>query len=214
MIRALPRSVTVPALALAIAFAPGLVRAEGPAFDCSKAEGTVEKLICADAGLSGLDRKLHEVYEAALAKSRDDVPRVLRAEQRGWIKGRDECWKAEGAGGPVYLTASWTAANVHDCVEGQYQLRISELQATMHLVPEKGPVFFACEDNPANEIVATFFDTDPKTARLERGDRTVTAWLVPTASGARYEGPNVEFWNKGKDAMVTWEGAEMTCATK
>jgi uncharacterized protein len=198
---------------LALVLAPGLVRAEGPAFDCDKADGTVEKMICTDTGLSALDRELDGVYKAALAKARDDVPRFLRTEQRGWIKGRNECWKAEG-GSPVYLTASWTAASVHDCVEGQYRLRISELQALMRLVPEKRLAFFACEGNPANEIVATFFETDPPTARIERGDRTVTAWLVPTGSGAKYEGQNVEFWNKGKDAMVTWNGDKMTCTTR
>ena len=47
-------------------------------------------------------------------------------------------------------------------------------------------------------MVATFFETDPPTARLERGDQTVTAWLVPAASGSKYEGQNVEFWDEGE----------------
>jgi membrane-bound inhibitor of C-type lysozyme len=52
--------------------------------------------------------------------------------------------------------------------------------------------------------VARFFDTVPPTARLERGDRTVIADLVKTASGAKYEGQNVSFWHKGSEVMVTW----------
>jgi membrane-bound inhibitor of C-type lysozyme len=84
----------------------------------------------------------------------------------------------------------------------------------MRLVPAKGPVFFACENNPANEVVATFFETDPPTARLERGDRTVTLWLVPAGSGSKYEGPNVEFWTKGKEARVTWLEEKLSCASK
>lgn len=197
---------------LALVSAP--VRAEGPSFDCAKAEGAVQELICQDEGLAALDRELGEVYEAALAKAGDDAPKLLRAEQRGWIKGRDECWKAEGAGGPVFLTASWQATNVHDCVEGQYQLRISELQALYRLVPEKGPVFYACENNPANEVVATFFETDPPTARVERGDRSVTAWLVPTDSGSKYEGQNLELWTKGDEATVTLLDEELKCTAK
>jgi uncharacterized protein len=194
-----------------LAVVPAAVLAEGPAFDCARADGEVETLICQDEGLATLDRKLDEVYKAALGKARDDVPQVLRTEQRGWIKGRNECWKAQGEDNPAFLTASWQATSVRECVEGQYQLRISELQAQLQLVPAKGPVFFACENNPANEVVATFFETDPPTARLERGDRTVMAWLVRAASGSKYEGQNVEFWTKGDEATVTWLDEELTC---
>ena len=201
------------ALAAGVALVSAPLRAEGPAFDCAKADGDVEKLICQDDGLASLDRKLDEVYKAALAKARDDVPRSLKAEQRGWIKGRNECWKAQGTENPVFLTASWQATSVRGCVEGQYQIRISELQALFQLVPAKGPVFYACEDNPANEVVATFFETEPPTARLERGDRTVTAWLVPAGSGSKYEGQNVEFWSKGDEATVTWLDEKLTCRT-
>ena len=201
------------AAALLALAAPGRSRAQakGPAFDCGKAQGEVEQLICKDESLAALDRKLDEVYKAALAKARDDVPQWLRTQQRGWIGGRNECWKAKDG---TYLTASWQAKNVRECVEGSYRIRISELQALMRLVPPKGPVFFSCENNPSNEVVATFFDTDPPTARLERGDKTVTAWLVPAASGSKYEGQNVEFWTKGKEASVTWLDSRMTCVSK
>jgi uncharacterized protein len=198
----------------ALAAVPALVFAEGPAFDCTKADGEVEELICKDEGLAALDRKLDEVYKAALAKARDDVPQFLRAEQRGWIKGRNECWKAQGADNPVFLTGSWQATSVRECVEAEYRIRTSELQALMRLVPEKGPVFYGCENNPANEVVATFFETDPPTARLERGDRSVTAWLVPAGSGSKYEGQNVEFWTKGDEATVTWLDEKLTCTVR
>ena len=187
---------------------------KGPAFDCSKASGEVEKLICADEGLGALDRKLDAVYKAALAKARDDVPQWLRTEQRGWLKGRDECWKAKGAADPVYLTESWTATDVRGCVEAQYQLRIAELQVRLQLVPAQKPVFFACNNNPANEIVATFFETDPPAARFEHGDRTVIGYLVRTASGAKYEGQNLSFWNKGNEATVTWSGEDLKCKVR
>ena len=199
---------------LAVTFAAAPLRAEGPAFNCAKADGEVEELICQDEGLAALDRKLDEVYKAALDKAKNEVPPVLKAEQRGWIKGRNECWKATGADNPAFLTASWQATSVRDCVEGQYRLRISELQARYRLVPMKGPVFYACENNPANEIVATYFETDPPTAYVERGDRSVIAWLVPAGSGSKYEGQNLELWTKGDEATVTWLDEEMTCKVK
>jgi uncharacterized protein len=206
--------ITLSSLAVLVALvsAPSSARAQakGPAFDCSKAQGEVEQLICKDEGLAALDRKLDEVYKAALAKARDDVPQFLRTEQRGWIKGRNECWKAKDG---TYLTASWQAKDVRECVEGNYRIRISELQALMRLVPPKGPVFYACNDN-FGEVIATFFETDPPTARLERGDKTVTAWLIPTASGSKYEGQNVEFWTKGKEAQVTWLDENLKCTSK
>ncbi len=208
------RTLPVALLALVtLMSAPGAGRAQakGPAFDCTKAQGEVETLICKDEALAALDRKLDEVYKAALAKARDDVPQLLKTEQRGWVKGRNECWKAKDG---THLTASWQAKDVRECVEGSYRMRTSELQATMRLVPPKGPVFFACENNPANEVVATFFETDPPTARLERGDRSVTVWLVPAGSGAKYEGQNVEFWSKGKEAAVTWLDEKLKCEAK
>jgi uncharacterized protein len=202
--------ITLSALALiaVLPWGPGL--AAPPAFDCSKARGEVEQLVCRDEGLAALDRKLNEVYKAALARALDDVPQMLRTEQRGWIGGRNECWKAKDG---TYLTASWQARDVRECVEGNYRLRISELQALMQLVPPKGPVFYACDDS-FGQVIATFFETDPPTARLERGDTTVTVWLVPAASGSKYEGQNVEFWTKGKETNVTWLESKMSCTAK
>jgi len=213
-VRRIWTSLTLGAFVAVVSGPPGArAQASGPAFDCSKAQGEVETLICKDEGLAALDRKLDDVYKAALAKARDAMPQTLRVEQRGWVKGRNDCWKT-GSDSPSFLTASWQATSVRECVEATYQIRISELQASWRLVPAKGPVFFACEGNPANEIVATFFETDPPTARLERGDQAVTAWLVPAASGSKYEGPDVAFWTKGKDAMVTWLGTELHCQSK
>jgi uncharacterized protein len=206
-------SLIVVTACLVLSAAPDRARAQakGPAFDCAKAQGEVQQLVCKDEGLAALDRKLDEVYRAARAKAANEVPPVLVAEQRGWVKGRDECWKAKSG---TYLTATWQATNVRECVEGNYRIRISELEAKYRLVPPKGPVLFACENNPANEVVATFFETDPPTVQLERGDQTVTAWLVPAASGSKYEGQNVEFRTKGQDASVTWLGTELKCRSK
>jgi hypothetical protein len=70
-------------------------------------------------------------------------------------------------------------------------------------VPPK-TVSYACQNNPANEVVANFFETDPATIRLERGDRTVTMWLVGAASAGLYEGQNVSLVRKANEVKVSW----------
>ncbi|HQR25117.1 MAG TPA: hypothetical protein PK163_10045, partial [Steroidobacteraceae bacterium] len=53
-------------LAWALAPAPGVAAADGPSFDCRTVEaGSIASLICADSGLSALDRQLAQVYADA-----------------------------------------------------------------------------------------------------------------------------------------------------
>ena len=85
---------------------PAALLAQGPTFDCAKAQGEVEQLVCSDPALAALDRKLDQVYKAAAAKATGKLAARLRAEQRGWVKGRNECWKAKGI--ETWLTATWT----------------------------------------------------------------------------------------------------------
>ncbi|HEY9824961.1 MAG TPA: MliC family protein [Stenomitos sp.] len=175
-----------------------------PSFDCTQAEQEVESLICKDGELAGLDRKLDEVYHTALKQAKQYPPQDFsnfKTEQIDWIKGRNDCTKAEGNA-------------IAECVKSSYVDRIAQLQATFGLVASQKPVFFACENNPANEIVATFYQTEPSTVRLERGDSMAIAYLRPAASGARYEGPDVMFWTKGNEAMVEWKGEALSCQAK
>ena len=187
-----------------IACATGLPRAalaQGPTFDCAKAQGEVEKLICSDASLAALDRKLDVIYKAATAKAAGKLATQLRTEQIGWVKGRNDCWKANGE--QTWITATWTVNTVKGCVEAQYRLRTSELQSVWRLIPPKS-VFYSCQNNPANGVVANFFETEPATIRLERGDRTVTMWLVGSANNGNYEGQNVSLVHKGNEVKVSW----------
>ncbi|MCG6965022.1 MAG: MliC family protein [Chromatiaceae bacterium] len=173
--------------------------AQGPSFACDKvAAGSIEAMICNDGGLSELDRKLADVYLAAYRKATNEHPPVLKAEQRGWIKGRNECWKSD---------------DTHRCVEQEYQRRIAELQARYRLLPGIGPVSYTCDGQPGNEVVATFFQTDPPTLVAERGDSVALMYLQPGASGARYQGRNETFWEHHGEALVTWGlgTAEMRC---
>lgn len=174
--------------------------AQGPTFDCVKASGEVEKMICNDASLAALDRKLDHVYKDASAKAKNNLATKLREDQRGWIKGRNDCWKAKAQ---TWITATWTVDTVKACVDAQYRLRTSELQALWQLISPK-TISYTCQNNPANEVVANFFETDPATIRLERGDRTVTMWLVGAASEGNYEGQNISLVHKSNELKVSW----------
>ena len=175
--------------------------AQGPAFDCSKARGEAEALICSDASLAALDRQLDAVYQAAAAKASGKPATQLRSEQRGWVKGRNDCWKARGQ--PTWITATWTVDTVKGCVDAQTRLRTSELQAVWQLLPPT-TVSYACQNEPANEVLASFFATDPATIRLERGDRTVTLWRLGRPEEGRYEGQNVDVVHQGSGLKVRW----------
>ena len=86
--------------------------ANQPSFDCSKVKkDSSEGLICGSDELMDLDRELATIYKQALTKaSKDDM---LKAHQRGWIKGRNDCWKAK---------------DEKQCMANEYNLRIKELK--------------------------------------------------------------------------------------
>ena len=164
--------------------------ATGPSYDCDKAEAnSIEEMICEDNVLSALDRKLSVIYSAAAKKATNEHPPVLKAEQRGWIKGRNECWKSN---------------DKRACVQDEYQRRIVELQARYRLVQGNGPVRFICDENPANEVIVTFFQTDPPTLIAERGDSVSLMYLQPSGSGTKYQGRNETFWEHQGEASITW----------
>lgn len=178
---------------------PLFALAQGPSFSCGKIEpGSVEEMICQDEGLSALDRQLADVYGAASKKAADEQLPVLKAEQRGWIKGRNDCWKSE---------------DKLECVRDGYQLRIAELQATYQLVPENGPYTYDCNGDNDGELVVSFFETDPPTLIAERGGSFSLMVLQPSASGSKYQGRNETFWEHHGEAMLTWgfEAAQMKC---
>ena len=186
-----------------VAFAMPTVNtlATEPSFDCAKASGSVEEMICQDEQLAELDSKLAEVYTAAARKATNEHPPVLKAEQRGWIKGRNDCWKSD---------------DPRACTETEYRHRIAELQARYRLVPEKGPFWFACDDNASSEVVVTFFETDPPTLIAERGDGVSFMIQQPSGSGAKYQGRNETFWEHQGEATIVWgyDAPEMRCTRK
>lgn len=182
------------------ALLPGLpVLAASPSFDCSKVDkGSIEELVCQSPELTDLDLKLADAYKAASQKAVNQQPNLLKAEQRGWIKGRDDCWKSEDR---------------NACVADSYRQRTAELQARYQLIAGKGLVHYACDGNPAKEVSATFYPTEPKSVLVEFGDSSSLMFLQPSGNGPQYLGRN-ETLTVGQDiTTVVWgyEAPEMKC---
>ena len=177
------------------------VAAEAPppaSYDCTGATQDMQKLVCGDAALAALDRKLGDVYKEAAAKQGSPPPAWFSAGQRDWIRERDACW---------------TSSNQRACADSAYTLRIAELQARSMLVNTRGPVTYVCDnrDGVHDEVIAMFADTDPRSVILERGDKSIIAYGPRAGGGARYEAANVAFRERGGEAQLTWFGIALKC---
>ncbi|MGI3169916.1 lysozyme inhibitor LprI family protein [Pseudooceanicola sp. C21-150M6] len=149
----------------------------GPAFDCAKAGSSAEKLVCDDPALAALDRRLAERFGEALtvAKGLDagakEAEDLLRATQRGWIKGRDECWKEP---------------DLRSCVHTEYLRREAELVAGSMLEEPSEVREWKCGDGMRRLTIYTF-DTELPAIRVEEGDSIYTgALLSADTPGAFY----------------------------
>ena len=85
-----------------------------PSFDCLKATTIVEKTICGDQKLSGLDAELDSIYKKLLTDLPDLEKKNLKQEQLAWLKNRDKTCAA--------LT------NLSVCISDRYLQRIEALK--------------------------------------------------------------------------------------
>lgn len=158
-----------------------------PSFDCSRDDlTTIETLICDSAKLSSTDRQLATIYTRVL----EDYPAnqdFLKAEQRGWIKGRNDCWKAP---------------NKFDCTEQSYSRRIAELQAKYRLVSHSATLFYVCNNQPAFELVTTRFNTNPEIIIAELGDHS--AVLFNQAHSNKFIGRNERIDVFKDHLLISW----------
>lgn len=169
-----------------------------PSFDCSQQlEHSIETLICQDAELAALDQEMADVYRAASETEKARQDKYFKARQRGWIKGRNDCWKAD---------------DKRSCTQSSYHQRIAELQATYGLIQGK-TVVYACDDG---DVMVTYFETDPATAVAQFKGEESFMNRQPSASGARYLGRNESLWEHQGEATIVWgyEAPEMRCTAK
>lgn len=178
-----------------------------PAFDCGRAEGEVEMLLCRDSDLAKLDQEMADVYwtsmgyAASKGGEANQAMAANKAYQRGWIKGRNDCWKA---------------SDVKICVTDSYYRRLAELEARWGLVDQAGTDVYACSGG-GDVTVRRFKTTHWGAASVEAGGSTEIYVQTRTASGVKYEGPFGRYvWNKGRNAAIklTPDGAELSCTLR
>lgn len=167
-------------------------------FDCDRARGQAQELICGDAGLAAMDREVARLSTLA----------VEPASQAEWVKQRDGCDKADELRQCVMAAAM---LKIHRLRQGSEMARAGEGLSV-------GPVPFTCR-GLAGPVEATFVNSDPGGLALEWNDQTIAIDQVVAASGSRYEGrwngQPYSFWNKGKEATFTIPGkGDLQCVEK
>ena len=165
-----------------------------PSFDCAKTEHEAETLVCTDYGLAALDNRLDELYAAELAKP--GASKDLAATQRGWVKGRDECWKAD---------------DKKLCVEESYRTRIAELQINSPGAMAATAVEFKCNDNSKPFTMAYYNELDDKPAIITLGNDQAIIFPQPAASGAKYGRKGIEYWEHQGKSTVDFFGIALEC---
>lgn len=183
--------------------------AASPAFDCKRAEGQIEQMICKDDTLAKLDKETTRLYGLALDARSMSTGRkkALLAEQRGWIKGRNDCWKASDA----------RACTLSEYIDRIYLLRQNYAGARTQDDKgiSRGPFSVRCPGADAL-ILGTFVQTDPGYAYLTWLDKKLLLPQTRAASGARYgaapDTGGAMFWDKGPEAQLALPGKPaMTC---
>ncbi len=101
----------------ALAIPPPPESFDGETIRCQVAGSAASVLICRDAELTALDRKLREAFRAALADpalQESDRAALLR-EQEQWVVAMDQCWRA--------------GEQLRACVKASQSQRLRQLQA-------------------------------------------------------------------------------------
>ncbi len=93
-------------------------------FDCKRAATIVEKEICGLTAFQDLDRDIAATYAQALAALSAADADALRAEQRAWLKERDDCGDLIHGDPPVY-------ADVYACLRDALTARAKRLHAIL-----------------------------------------------------------------------------------
>ncbi len=181
-----------------------------PSFDCAKAGTSAEEEICKDPHLARLDLELARLYRLAVNGPNMTSDRLdnLKATQRGWVKGRDDCWKA--------------TIGLSRCIADNYVMRIDEIRTGYADARAEdaegisiGPLAYAC---PGLDALVSFVavNADPSMISLRWREVWLVATEQRTGSGARYEDQTAEgtfgFWIKGNEAQLSRPGEpDLTC---
>jgi uncharacterized protein len=90
-------------------------------FDCEKAAGADEKVICADRGLNDADVKMTTMFDIEVDLVAMGERDTLRSTQKAWLEKRAGC-KADAA-----------------CLRTAYDQRLKDLQKVLADIVARGP---------------------------------------------------------------------------
>jgi uncharacterized protein len=186
-------------LLLLLVTASGEAATPLPPLDCQQSHpSAVEKLICQDPELATLEQEMMTLYLQLLPQAALQKPFLLNAEQRGWQKGRNDCWKEPA---------------IKSCVVAQYQRRTAELQARYRLVEESEPMAWRCQplssdplrnDSSAEALRLTLFKTMPETILTEYANEKSLMFLETSEPTRLFVGRNERLEFRGEDALLQW----------
>jgi heat shock protein HslJ/membrane-bound inhibitor of C-type lysozyme len=97
---------------------------------------------------------------------------------------------------------------------GTYEFRpLPPKQPVTPAVASEGPIAFDCTDggNRSGSLQATFYQTQPAMVLVEREGLTRPAFAVAAASGTKYQGKDLVFWETRGEASVVWSAVTLKC---
>jgi uncharacterized protein len=177
---------------------PLLLAAAAPtAAACGSA--AVERLICADPALAGRETVMQQLYAAALGSLPEPQRTVQQARQTQWLHERAACVAQADAGG---------------CLGAQLDRRSVELRIALGKIPLYAAASYQCPGAQPHTLLAIYYHSDPAAVRLSYRGHEMVAFAAPAASGARYTGENLQFWEHQGVARLSWAGTVQECPKK
>ena len=119
-------------------------------FDCSKARSRIEKLICSDEKLAGLDKRMLESYKRAKKLQPKKAKSIIKA-QRAWVRDRNRCKTKKG---------------VIECLIAKYEARLVNLDIEDVIVPVKNAKYVGSFTQTRDMIVESIVKANSKKVKV------------------------------------------------
>lgn len=114
-------------------------------------------------------------------------------------------------------TACLTSSNPSACVQTNYRKSISDLQISTGSTEISGSANYLCIVDIHEHFTAVFYNQTELpavvlTRELNLKDSQKVAFLVPSGSGAKYQGKDVSLWIKAEEAQLSWGEKSLSCS--
>ena len=137
-----------------------------------------------------------DLYQQAISESGSEET-TLEAEQRGWLAGRDDCWKD---------------ADPYQCVLESYQTRLVELQICDDNTAAPTAVDYRCGDGSTAVSSVFYNDIDPAAMVLTVGEDQAILIQQPSGSGIRYTRSGASYSEHQGDVDIDFYGTTLACS--